>query len=262
MKPTILLYRHFVGAVLLATLGGCNNSSNDAGPLSGAYAGTLTDYMAPSFTSGPFIMFGGVNHDGTGYFLPVNTASSGIIAIQGLAGTGDVTGTEYDVPAEGQPVPHGAQTWHFTVTATDSASTTHELKGGFTGVDAGTNVDVTTLPWLGGSPSSRAGTYQGPDVNRLTNVTMALDTQGNISGNDGLGCHVSGTLTEEGNLRFYDVSLIITGSSSCHGALSGVGFFDYGDLTGRFSGAAGPYLYLLGASGDFSHGFAMELKLE
>lgn len=254
-------YRVFIATVLLAAIGGCNNA-DDTGT-AGAYSGTISSYIAPQPPGAPSPIFGVVGKDGTGYFLAVPTAGSYLTTFQGLTSSGTLTSPEYDVPTEGLPVPRGAQNWQFTITATNASATTYELQGRFMGVDAGMNVDLKTLPiTLQGTAPAQAGTYQGPDVNRLTNVVMTLDATGILSGSDGLGCQISGALTEEGNLNLYDVNLNITGSSSCHGALSGTGFFDTKDWTGQFSGATGIYLYLLGSNGDFSHGFAMALKLE
>lgn len=253
--PILVLMTSFV------VIGGCNKFNNSGTGVAGSYSGTITTQIWPQPPGNPIQMFGVVAKNGTGYFLTVPTAEDDVAIFTGLSGIGKVTSLEYDVPTEGQPILPSIPKWQFTITNISAA--TYRAQGEFMGVDTSQIVNLESFSSaLQGDASVHTGTYQGPDVNRLTDVVVTLNATGELTGNDGLGCNISGTLSEEGNLDLYDVNLNIAGTSSCHGALSGAGFFDTKDWTGQFSGATGTYLYLLGSNGDFSHGFAMELKLE
>lgn len=255
-----------VFAVLLLANAGYSNA-NAAGAssagVSGVYAGESTFYRFPGpVASTPKPMIGAIRQDGNGYFISVPAASSDIQLFQNLKDNGQVTSPEHDVPTGERAVSRGAQNWQFEVKPAGSSGNAYALQGRFNCGDCyvALNLQMQPLTHQHLSLDSRSGRYQGFDVNRLTKVVITLDSKGDLTGTDAMGCHISGTLTQVGNLNLFDASVNITGASVCHGAMTGVAFFDTRDRTGQFSGATGSYLYLIGANGDFSHGFAMALS--
>ena len=229
----------------------------------GIYAGATTYRRFPSpHTSKPSPVFGAVSDSGTGYFISASAASSEIRVFQNLKGSGRVASPESEVPTEGQGVARGAQAWPMDIKPADSSGHPDTLQATFNCGDCviGLNLEKQPLTQQPVSLSSKAGAYQGADVNRLTKVNLSLDAMGRFTGTDANGCHLSGTLAQVGHLNLFGVSLTLSGASACHGAMTGVAFFDTQDRTGQVPAAKGTYLYLLGASPDFSHGFAMALS--
>ncbi len=257
-----------VFAVLLLVNTGYSNA-NAAGAssagVSGVYAGESTFYGFPGpVASTPKPMIGAVRQDGNGYFIAVPAASSDIQLFQNLRGNGQVISSERDVPTEGQGVARGAQNWQFEVKPADSSGNAYALQGTFNCGDCyiALNLQMQPLTHQHLSLDSRGGRYQGFDINRLTKVAITLDSGGHLTGTDAMGCRISGTLNPVGKLNLFDTNVNIAGSSACHGAMTGVAFFDTRDRTGQFSGATGSYLYLLGANSNFSHGFAMAVSYQ
>lgn len=249
-----------IAAAALA-VAGCNGSgSNGTTPdISGIYSGAAV--ISAGGNAQASIAVGAVAQDGNGYFIAVDSSGdTQLLAYDDLAGIGKVTSSQHEVPAEGSSISRGPETWQFKIKAVDASQTTFGLQGTFTG-NGGNSLTVATASNTH-AKGLHAGNYQGQDVNRLTAVTATLGADGKLSGLDGLGCHLAGTLTQEGSLNLFDVSVAITGPASCHGTLTGLAFFDTQDWTGQFSGAHGTFLYLLGANSDFSHGFAMALRLQ
>ncbi|MDE2023028.1 MAG: hypothetical protein KGJ18_02345 [Gammaproteobacteria bacterium] len=254
-----------IAMLLLAHTGYGNSNPAGAPPtrLSGIYSGTATYYRYPGpVASTPNRMIGAVRPDGNGYFISVPAASSDIRLFQNLRGSGQVISPERDVPTEGQGVARGAQNWQFEVKPADSSGNAYALQGTFNCGDCyiALNLQMQPLTHQHLSLDSRGGRYQGFDINRMTKVVITLDSEGHFTGTDAMGCRISGTLTQVGKLNLFDTRVTIAGSSVCHGAMTGVAFFDTRDRTGQFSGATGSYLYLLGANSDFSHGFAMAVS--
>ncbi len=256
-----------IAMLLLAHTGYSNSNSAWASStrLSGIYSGTATYYRYPGpVASTPNRMIGAVRQDGNGYFISVPAASSDIQLFQNLKSNGQVTSPEYDVPTGERVVARGAQNWQFQVKPAGSSGNTYALHGTFNCGDCyiALNLQMQPLTHQHISLDSRSGRYQGFDVNRLTKVVITLDSKGDLTGTDAMGCHISGTLTPVGKLNLFDASVDIAGPPVCHGAMTGVAFFDTRDRTGQFSGATGSYLYLIGANSDFSHGFAMALSYQ
>ena len=223
----------------------------------------LSPYPGP-VSSKPSPLFGAVAADGTGYFISASAASSEIRVYQNLKGSGTVASPESDVPTEGQGVSRGAQAWPIEIKPGDSSGHAAALQGKFNCGDCVIELDLTMQPLTQQSValSSKAGAYQGVDVNRASKVTLALDATGHFTGSDSHGCQLSGTLTRTGNLNLFDASVTFSGAATCHGSMPGVAFFDTQDRTGQLAGTSGPYLYLIGANGEFTHGFAMVVSLQ
>ena len=256
-----------IAMLLLANTGYGNSNPAEASStrLSGIYSGSATYYRFPGpVSSTPNRMIGAVRQDGNGYFIAVPAASSDIHLFQNLKGNGRVTSPEHDVPTGGRAVSRGVQNWQFQVKPAGSSDNAYALQGRFNCGDCyiALNLQMQPLTHQQISLRSRSGRYQGFDVNRLTKVVITLDSKGDFTGTDAMGCHISGTLTRVGKLDLFDANVNIAGPSACRGAMTGVAFFDTQDRTGQFSGATGSYLYLIGANSDFSHGFAVALSYQ
>jgi hypothetical protein len=245
--------------------GAANTTAAAANGTAGVYSGATTYRRFPSpHTSKPSPVFGAVSEDGTGYFISVPAASSEIRVFQNLKGSGSVASPESEVPTEGQGVARGAQAWPIEIKPADSSGHPYTLQGKFNCGDCviALNLEMQPLTRQQISLASRNGSYAGFDINRLTRVTLTLDSMGRFTGTDTTGCHLSGILTQVGSLNLFAASVTMAGAAACHGAMTGVAFFDPRDRTGQFSGATGSYLYLIGANGDFSHGFAMAVSYQ
>lgn len=254
-----------VGAGLLLLHTGYAQPNAAAVPMAntaGVYAGTSTFYLFPGpKASKPNHVFGAVSQEGTGYFLAVPGGGSQIQVVQKLTGTGRVFAQESEIPTEGNKVGRGAQRWQFVITPADSHGGSYQLQAKINCGDCYTAYDLRTLPLTQKriTLGKHAGVYHGVDVNRESKVTLTLDAMGRLSGTDEHGCHLSGTLAQTGARNLFDVSMTFSGGEHCHGAMTGVAFFDRTDRTGQVSKAKGSYLYLLGADKELTHGFAMVL---
>jgi hypothetical protein len=255
-------------AMLLLVNPVCGNAQaagTPAGRAAGIYAGTTRYYRFPGpVASRPEQLFGAVGLDGTGYFISVPGPGSDIRVFQNLKAIGAVMSPEREVPIAGRGVARGAQGWPLEIRHTGTSAGAFDIQGKFNCGDCyiALNLRMQRLTHRSMSLSYRAGTYRGFDVNRLTKATVTLDKAGHFAGTDVLGCRLSGTLNRVGSLNLFEVNLDFIGPSACHGAMRGIAFFDTRDRTGRFDGAAQPYLYLMGANSDFSHGFAMVLAYQ
>lgn len=255
-----------LSAVLLVSNAGYtqpNATPTPAANTAGIYAGTSTFYLFPGpKASKPNHIFGAVSREGTGYFISVPGTSVQIQVVQKLMGTGRVFAQESEIPTEGNKVGRGAQRWQFTVTPADTGGHTYDLQAKINCGDCYTAYDLRTSPLthMRITLGKRAGTYHGVDVNRGSKVNLTLDSNGALTGTDDHGCHLSGALTQTGTRNLFDVSMTFSGGESCHGAMTGVAFFDRKDRTWQVSKAKASYLYLLGASSDLTHGFAMVLS--
>jgi hypothetical protein len=239
-------------------------AATSAANTAGIYAGTSTFYLFPGpKASKPKHIFGAVSTDGTGYFISVPGTGVQIQVVQKLMGTGRIFAQESEIPTEGNKVGRGAQRWQFAVTPADSHGDSYQLQAKINCGDCYTAYDLRTLPLTHRriTLGKRAGAYHGVDINRESKVNLMLDAKGAFTGTDDRGCQLSGTLTQAGARNLFEVSMTFAGGAACHGAMSGVAFFERHDQTGQLSSAAGSYLYLLGGDSELTHGFAMVLAL-
>lgn len=237
-------------------------TATPAANTAGVYAGTSTFYLFPGpKASKPNHMIGAVSTAGTGYFISVPGASGQIQVVQKLMGTGRVFAQESEIPTEGNKVGRGAQRWQFVVTPADPHGDSYQLQAKINCGDCYTAYDLRTVPLTHEriTLGKRAGAYHGVDVNRQSKVNLTLDSKAALTGTDDRGCHLSGTLTQADTRNLFDVSMTFAGGAACHGAMTGVAFFERHDQTGQLSSVAGSYLYLLGADSELTHGFAMVL---
>lgn len=250
-----------VVAMLLLVGSACADPGAAGAPAAGIYAGSTTTYRYPGpIVSTPRRLFGAVAKDSTGYFISVPAASSDVYVFRNLHGIGKFTSAEYEVPTEGRAVSRGPRNWKIEIRP--AGASLYALHGKFNNISGYVALDLQMLSLTSShvSLSVEAATYRGFDVNRDTRVEMTLDAQGRLSGTDTAGCRISGTLTRIENLDLFDAGVTFAGAPACHGTLAGVAFFATRDRTGRFSGAKGHYLYLIGANRNFRHGFAIALS--
>jgi len=266
-KPNLIIGLAIVMVLLLAGAAHANPAAATAvsAGTAGMYAGDTTYYRYPGpVAATPKRIFGAVGADGTGYFIAVAASSSDIQVFQKLHGKGQVSSPEREVLTEGRGVARGAQNWQIEIKPKGARGNAYALHGTFNCGDCyiALNLRMQALTHQHVTLSTRAGTYQGFDINRLSKAVITLDSAGRLTGSDALGCRFSGTLTQVGALNLFDARVQIAGASACHGSMTGVAFFDTRDWSAQFSGASGRYLYLIGASSDFSHGFAMALAYQ
>lgn len=265
MNKLTLGDRLAVATVLVFAGAGCWSRQAAAAPPSGTagiYSGSITYYRYPGpVASTPGRLFGAVGKDGTGYFISVSPVRGEIQVFRHLAGSGEITSPQYEVPTEGQAVARGVQKWKFEIRPGAVGGSSHRLLGKFNRVDGYAALELRELSLTDGpiSPPRLSGAYEGFDINRGTKVDITLHPDGGLSGTDAFGCRFSGRLTRVASLGVFDARLTFAGSAACRTLAMGVAFFDTRDRTGRFSGA-GSYLYLIGADRSFSRGVAMVLR--
>lgn len=261
-KPTITRSLTVVAALIFAAAyGSPNNAGASAAGIAGIYSGSTTNYRYPGpAASMPRRLFGAVATDGKGYFVSVPAEISDIRLFRNLVGKGRITSPEYEVPTEGQAAAHGPQNWKIEIRPAGAGL--YVIRGKFNNVSGYLALDLRmqALTHRDVSLDGESGTFRGFDLNRRTKADITLAADGHLTGTDAAGCRISGTLTRVGNLDLFNAGVTFAGPPACHGAMTGAAFFDTRDRSGRFSGAAGSYLYLIGANGDISHGFAMVLS--
>lgn len=263
-KPTLKSCLIVVAVSLLLGTA-CRNGEAAAAPsggVAGVYSGSITYYRFPGpVASKPRRLFGAVGKEGTGYFVSVSPVSGEVQVFRRLAGSGEITSPRYEVPAEGRAVARGVQKWKFKISSGAGGAHSRRLLGKFNRVDGYAALELRELPASGRRIPlrRRSGAYEGFDINHDTKVDITLYPDGRLGGTDASGCRISGRLSRVANLGVFHARMSFAGPQSCRTATTGVAFFDTHDRTGRFSGA-GSYLYLIGASRDFSRGVAMVLR--
>ncbi len=252
-----------VTVLLLAGACGWKRAANAAvsGGTAGIYSGSVTYYRFPGpVVSPPRRLLGAIRKDGVGYFIWVYPTTGDVQVFRRLAGYGTITSFEYAVPPEGHMAARGAQKWEIRIEPGISSGQPHRLLGKFNRVDGYAALELRELPPTRRytSLATRSGLYRGVDSNRRGRASITLHSDGKLSGTNAAGCRIAGHLTRAGGAGLFDVHMTLAGAPACRSRITGVAFFGTRARSGGFS-AAGPYLYLIGASGDFGHGVAMVL---
>lgn len=261
----LTLNLRLVATTLVLASTGCWSGRAAAAPSSGAagiYSGSITYYRFPGpVASRPKRLFGAVGKEGSGYFISVSPASGEVRVFRDLAGTGEITSPQYEVPIAGQAVARGVRKWKIEIRSGAGGAHAHRLLGKFNRVDGYAALKLKELaPMDRDMPlPSRSGAYEGFDINGDTKVDIILYSDGRLGGTDASGCRISGRVTRVANRGVSAIRLRFAGPRTCRMAATGVAFFASRDRTGGFSGK-GAYLYLIGANREFSRGFAMVLK--
>lgn len=253
----------FIGVVAVAVAlsgcggGGSSSSINLVGPWSGFYNLSTSS----NFTNATMGAFSSSND---GYFAD---NSGNVYVLSNLSGSTPFTATLVAVAPPGQTFTNGQSAINFSVTGTylpagsdiNMRATFVEndnlgsLSGSFNLTSGNPYHGTSTLANLEGH---WAGYYVGTSG---TSVTLDFSSTGNFAGNDGYGCVVNGSISQDAsNTNLYDVSLQSSGQS-CAGSVNGLAYESSSDVAGVFGGASGTYLYLTVFS-SFS-AYVMELKL-
>ncbi len=247
----------FVSAALVAVLvaglsacGGGGGGDTDSGPPS-LWQGTYT----PIPTEPPVRLVGVVRHDGTAFFYD----QDGILfAMPKITPAKSVTGDAIAYPPYGFIFVGGAPTIQYEVTATitDTALLGRFLIQGSTGI-----FKLAAFQPFDGAPSVVPGAWSGGFIGG-GGIAFQVGPGGSISGFDGLGCSLTGSvdLIEPGQ-NLFDVSIQLSGSSSqCDQHLNGLAYESSRDDLGMFGHAAGTYYYI--TASDSRTGFLAELKVQ
>ena len=120
-------------------------------------------------------------------------------------------------------------------------------------------LSIKPLSMLGTATPLTDASYHGYYFGGLTSIALNMRAPGSFSGNDGLGCQISGQLKPIDNRSLYQLAAAVTGPPACGGGIYGVAFQQNTDPTGQFSNSPGTYLVLIG-SNDLDAGFAAVLK--
>ena len=221
-------------------------------------------------TDGPFNILGDwqitINDNGGGSTVGVGAIDSTGVALF-FDGTGDtlqlptMTGacafsgniTAYAAP---NSVPPGDPT-SVSDPVEGNVNSSSSISGTFSGSDSGTISAVTFSP-LSGSPTALSGSMlgeiEGVSDFLFLDVTATTGNNMTFSGDDSLGCTISGTLTQVADSNVFDASYSYSGGEGCTASTStGIAFesdTDYFDFNGS---ATSTYLYmdLLNSAGPF-----------
>jgi hypothetical protein len=272
-----------LSSALLASCGSSSSSPSASGNSTTSVHGIYYGVLSVNSGNKPGKnLAGGVGPGGKGYFFSSGTHSSNVMVFSSISDPGQVSSSMTDFPsADVGGTPSNAN-WNVTITEDPSMMEMMDMMGMMmmmgmgsnlpfadiagNGVDgtnpSNMNVAYQTFSDSGLSLASIAGSYQGSDITRVTGASISVSSSGAISGTDGLGCTISGSLTQESGKDLFQVNMSIAGSAACAGSMTGVAFVTADDLSGVFSGAAGSYLYLISANNGMTDASTLEVKLQ
>lgn len=258
------------GSLVLAACGGGGGSSTTTGTATvtdvvnvpGAWSG---NYQLSSASSATDITAGAVTSDGFGYFADNNGY---VFVLDSLPGTSPFSAAMTGFAPPGQTFANGFSTVNFLVSGSYAPSGSgisvqatlgeNDNDGTLTG-----SINLTSsTPFSGTSAlSALQGQWSGFYIGRAsTSASLSINgTNGAITGNDGYGCTLSGSLTQAApGTNLYYVTLNSTGTG-CAGTLDGLAYEGSADTSGVFGGAAGTYLYVSALGPNTA--YVMELKI-
>ena len=265
-----------IACILLVSCGsggGYGGGSSATLTLDGVYYGTLNPGSSMSANNN---FAGAVGPGGHAYFFSSGVSTSNVLVYSSISGTGQVTSNMTDIPSSNVGGSPTSSSWQVSIVE-NSSSNNYGGYGGYgpmsppfaiTGTGmigaAAENFSISyqTFSDTSSTIASLAGSYQGSDITRVTAATLTVSSAGALTGTDGLGCALSGTLTQDPDKDVFVVSMNITGSGACPGAMSGEAFVTNNDISGVFSGAAGTYLYIVSANAGLTAASTLELKLQ
>ncbi|HYW93077.1 MAG TPA: hypothetical protein VFA95_11580 [Gammaproteobacteria bacterium] len=256
-----------LGTALIAPLAGCGGGggSSSGGASStpttktiaaeGVYSGSYT----MSGTSQPISVYGAILPNGYAYF---GDSQGALYVLPNGIKTGSFSGTLTAYAPIGEVFANGQSQTSFSLNgkAQDNGSVVTDVSGSFSGAGEsgnftlnrqGISSNATSLPKLAGSYS---GYYWGSGSAAIA-LTVASD--GTVTGNDAYGCTITGKMSVVSGEDLVKIQADSTGSPSCVGSVSGLGFVASNDISGLFGGASGTYIYV-GASNS-TVGFVAEL---
>ena len=247
-----------IGLIFFAALnvaacgGGGGSSSNNSAPTTADVQGTWSGTYSISGGSSNVPVTSVIEQGGYGFFLD----SQGVLyVLPSLSGNSPVSGTVTAYAPVGYTFQNGQTQEQFSLTATVSSSA---IGGTFTGNGETGSFSLTPYTPFPGTPSIIAGQWQGYyGGSGASAVDITVNANGSFSGNDALGCSITGSFTQVGNANLFSVSVTSTGAG-CAGNLNGLAFESSTDYFNLFGGAAGIYYYV-GVSNS-SAAFVAELK--
>ncbi|MGH8398138.1 MAG: hypothetical protein ACRETA_07835 [Gammaproteobacteria bacterium] len=218
---------------------------------------------------------GTVSSGGFGYFAD---KQGNVFMIQFVPQQSPFTSTIIGIAPAGQVFSDGNHIDTFLVNGNYTSTTTEtNMTASLTGIDTGNytqyagfattgfngNFTMTSFVTDTGTPSvaSLTGQWDGYYTGKSsTSVAITINADATISGNDGYGCSISGSIVQQdpGSNVFF-VNYIASGSS-CPGVMNGLAFESTKDVSGAFGNATGLYLYM----GVFSPNvaYSVELKMQ
>ncbi len=113
-----------------------------------------------------------------------------------------------------------------------------------------------TIP-LSGAIALPSGSKTGEPMGLANILQVTFATDGSITGTDGVGCTVTGTVTQDHTYNVFAVTLNSTGGVGCIGNLSGVGLESSSDYFNFNGGAPDTYFYVVFLTGQ-AQPFAVE----
>ena len=208
---------------------------------------------------------------------PFNVAGDWQLVVPGLSGPGLInsTGQSAFFDTAGQtvvmPMITGASTFSGTATAYASppngpsqASTVAgkvtsatSISGTITNPSGTGNFSASPNTPLTGTIALPSGSKTGEPMGLANILQVAFAANGNITGSDGVGCTVTGTVTQDHTYNVFAVTLNSAGGTGCIGNLSGIGFESSTDYFNFNGGAPDTYFYVVFLTGQ-NQPFVME----
>jgi hypothetical protein len=214
-----------------------------SGPVLGIYYGQFTP---PG--NGAVQVYGAIIPQGPGYFA---TTQGAVYVLPALPDPAHIAGTVTGYAGPGQTFPSGQTQVAYNITASASVTGSNtfysSIAGGvFQGSVAGSlNLGYKSISQATFPVSQFVGTYQGFYWGINTSITLTVNADGTFTGADGVGCSLSGRLSNaSGNTNTFQVSLQRTGPSACPATLNGAAYMDVNDVTGLVPAPADHLLYM------------------
>lgn len=243
-----------LSALVLTACGGGGGGSSNSGPTTANVQGTWSGSY--SINGGPsnVAVTAAIVQGGYGFFYD---STGTVYVLPSLSGSTTLSGTLTAYAPHGMTFPNGQTQEQFSVTGTASSTS---ISGTFSGNGETGSFSLSPFTPFSGTPSIVAGQWQGyyAGSGGAISVTGTVTSNGSFTGNDALGCALSGTITQVASVDLFTITLTSTGAG-CAGSLTGVGYESSADSFGLFGGAPGQYFYAGVSNG--SQAFVAEFKM-
>lgn len=240
--------------VLLSCGGGySNNKNNNGGCTGGPYNVTGDWLMTVSGNGGSVSGPGVISSSGQAVFFQTSNtvpAPGDTVVLPTITGACSFSGTAtaYATAASGG----GTASDSVTGKVSSSSSISGTLSNGNT-------ISLAPSSPLSGSVVALSGAMLGEVegstqayIWQLNLTPTGTDQNMSLTGNNGQGCNVSGTFTQEGggaaDLNVFDVAMTFSGTA-CPADINGVGFASSSDYFQMNGGAPGTYFYAVSSTG-------------
>lgn len=248
-----------VAAVLLSGCGGGSSGGSGGSTSSVSAQGVYFGSYTVSGVQGKVSVFGAILANGYAYF---GDSQGALYVLPSGIKSGSFGGALKAYAPIGQVFANGQNIVTFSLSGNAAASggDVTSISGAFSGAgESGTfNIGYQNVSQNTVSLSALVGTWQGYYWGSgSTSISLTVNSDGTFSGNDGLGCSITGRVSVVAGSDLVKANATSSGNSNCVGAVTGLGFVDNSDLGGFFGNANGTYLYF-GASNP-NAGFVAEL---